>query len=257
MPDEPKATALALDIFDHLSSPQQSTLERVIAQDGQGCDLNQQFLKALCDRHILRPVMDELTQGIRLCQRGCGHACYEFLEDMQALYEQWSAQWHEAEVSESSEHVQVPHEAGIAKPIRSLKRSKDIYWARIMNPLYGRLDLFGQSYDQGELLELPEHVSEDAAIRRLDYVMVAPADRAYLRAACGVCGREFLNEHFRDRHGTLRHGNRFAEDIAIAAGMQGPEGGAALRDTTGDAADRRQWVEYPPNLERSKASQQA
>jgi hypothetical protein len=131
-----------------------------------------------------------------------------------------------------------------------------MWWARIMNPLYGALELWGTRYDQGQLLELPDDVTEMAAIVRLEYVQRAPQEKAYLRAECGVCHVWFLNEHFRDKHGNLRHRERFAQDLDIAAGMAGPDGGAALRDTTGDAAERRQWVEYPPNLEKSKASQQ-
>jgi hypothetical protein len=136
---------------------------------------------------------------------------------------------------------------------------RPLWWARIMNPLYGTLTLFGTSYDQGELLTLPDDVTDQDRLVRLDFVMRAPEEKAYLRAECGACGKWFLNESFRDKHGNLRHRERFAADLDldVAAGMAGPEGGAALRDTTGDAADRRQWVEYPPNLEKSKASQQA
>lgn len=132
-----------------------------------------------------------------------------------------------------------------------------LYWARIMTGGMTTLGLFGNYYDQGELLTLPEDVTETAGIVRMEFVMRAPEDKTHLRAECGVCQKWFLNEHFRDQHGRLRHRQRFvSEDLDVAAGMTGPDGGAALRDITGDAEDRRRWQDFPPNLEKTKASQQ-
>jgi len=246
-----------VDIFGRLTAAGLSAFQVLVKQDGQSCGLTPQMCQTLAQRDLVVKAVDDMTHGVRLCEAGCGHVWYDIPVVVRQAYDTFSAP-----VALSADAGAVSEAGSEAATHDSLARvvrrpASPLWWARIMNPLYGRLDLFGQSYDQGELLELPEDVTEDAALRRLDYVMRAPDDKAYLRAQCGVCGHWFLNEHFRDKHGTLRHGTRFAEGMDMTAGMHGPDGGAALRDTTGDAADRRQWVEYPPNLEKSRASQMA
>jgi hypothetical protein len=126
-------------------------------------------------------------------------------------------------------------------------------WIRFTLPGAGFFTYRGQNYDRGELMTLTGG-PRDEQLERLGYVQPAPPGEAHLRAECGVCPRWFLTEQFRDAHGRLRHRERFHDDLAIAAGMDGPEGGAALRDVTGDAEERRMQQEYPLYFERTKAT---
>jgi hypothetical protein len=254
MPDEPHTPDEFLEVLQRLTSQQTSALERLLERDGQSCGISGQYTKSLADRDLIVQAVDPLTQGWRVCASGCGHLWYAIPEAVREAYSQWSAQWEDG--GEAAAPREAPSAPPAARPLVVRRPEAPLWWARIMNPIYGSLELFGTRYDQGQLLTLPEDVTEMAAIVRLEYVQKAPPEKAYLRAECGVCQAWFLNEHFRDKHGALRHQGRFASDLDMAVGMEGPLGVAALRDTTGDAADRRQWVEYPPNLEKSRASQQ-
>jgi hypothetical protein len=244
-----------LATFAHLTTAQLSAFDVLLAQEGQSCGLSTQMCSSLQQRGMLVRVVDELTQGTRLCVKGCGHAWYAIPDGVQEAYASWS----EPETPQEDEDEALPPAVESPTPeprTRPVRRAEPpTYWARIITPGTDCLTLYGHSYDRGELLTLPD-VTGNEAFMRLDFVMLAPADKAYLRAECGVCGHWFLNERFRDQHGVKRHRQRYADDLDMAVTMHGPEGGAALRDTTGDVDDRRQWVEYPPNLERSKASQQ-
>ena len=126
-------------------------------------------------------------------------------------------------------------------------------WVRFTVPGVGFFTYRGQNYDRGELMALTGG-PRDEQLERLGYVQPAPKEEAHLRAECGVCQRWFLTEQFRDAHGRLRHSDRFRDDLDIAMGMDGPAGGAALRDTTGDAEERRMQQEYPLYLDRTKAT---
>jgi hypothetical protein len=255
MPDDTLLTT-----FAHLTAAQLSAFDVLLATDGQSCALSTQMCSSLQQRGLLVRVVDELTQGTRLCAKGCGHAWYAIPDGVQEAYVVWSEpETPEAETPEPEASDDDPPVAAAPAPDtrpRLMRRPEPpTYWARIITPGTDCLTLYGQAYDRGELLTLPD-VTGNEAFMRLDFVMLAPPDKAYLRAECGVCGHWFLNERFRDQHGAKRHGQRYADDLDMAVAMHGPSGGAALRDTTGDMDDRRQWVEYPPNLERSKASQQ-
>jgi hypothetical protein len=127
------------------------------------------------------------------------------------------------------------------------------WWTRFTIPGLSFFTYRGQNYDRGELITLTGG-PRDEQLERLGYVQPAPKDEAHLQATCGVCGRAFLTEGFRDAHGRLRHRERFADDLRVAALMDGPEGGAALRDTTGDDDERRMQQEYPLYLEKTKAT---
>jgi hypothetical protein len=130
-----------------------------------------------------------------------------------------------------------------------------LYHARFVTPGDGTLTYHGMAYDQGQLLTLMGGARDEQLIR-LGYVAVAEKEAVHLRAQCGVCGADFLNETMRDRHGRRRHRDRYGDELDVTEGMASHMGAAAIRDTTGDAEERRLLAEAPLYLEKTKASQQ-
>jgi hypothetical protein len=128
------------------------------------------------------------------------------------------------------------------------------HWMRFVIPDLKFTTYHGVNYDRGELLCLAGG-PRDEQLTRMGFLEPARPSEAHLHAQCGVCGKWFLTEQFRDQHGEDRHADRWAEDhLAIGGGMDGPDGGAALRDVTGDAEERRMQQQYPLYLERTKAT---
>lgn len=129
-----------------------------------------------------------------------------------------------------------------------------MWWTRFTIPGLGFFTYHGTNYDRGQLLPMAGG-PRDEQLQRMGYVQPALKEERHLRAQCGECGNWFLTEQFRDAHGRLRHSERFREDdLAIGGGMEGPDGGAALRDVTGDAEERRMQQQYPLYLEKTKAT---
>jgi hypothetical protein len=127
-------------------------------------------------------------------------------------------------------------------------------WVRFTIPGLGFFTYHGTNYDRGQLMAMMGG-PRDEQLQRMGYVQPAPKEEEYLRAQCGECGAWFLNEQFRDAHGRLRHSARFTQDdLAIGGGMEGPDGGAALRDVTGDAEERRMQQQYPLYLDKTRAT---
>jgi hypothetical protein len=248
-PDTDAEVAL-LDLLQRLTSQQTSALERLLERGGQSCGISTQYTRSLADRGLLTLVVDELTHDTRLCEAGCGHVWYAIPAAVHTAYRQWSAQW------EESGEAAAPREAPPApspRPLVTRRPSRPPFWVRFTLPGLGYFTYRGQNYDRGQLLDLAGG-PRDEQLERLGFVQRAPEGETYLQAECGACQTWFLNESFRDQHGRLRHRERFRDDLEIAPGMVGPEGGAALRDTTGDADERRMQQEYPLYLERTKAT---
>jgi hypothetical protein len=277
MADEPHpdTEGALLDILQRLTSQQVSALERLLERDGQSCGISTQYTKSLADRGLLTLVEDELTHDTRLCEAGCGHVWYAIPAPVHTAYGAWSAQWEEGQAVpltdipsphhdmsqrsapwEDSGEAAAPREAPSAAPTRPLVTrhpSRPRFWVRFTLPGAGYFTYRGANYDRGQLIDLAGG-PRDEQLERLGYVQRAPEGETYLQAACGACQAWFLNESFRDQHGRLRHRERFQDDLDIAAGMHGPAGGAALRDATGDADERRMQQEFPLYLERTKAT---
>lgn len=252
MADEPHpdTEGAFLDILQRLTSQQTSALERLLERGGQSCGISTQYTKSLADRGLLTLVVDALTHDTRLCEAGCGHVWYAIPEAVHTAYSQWSAQW------EEGGEAAAPREAPSAAPTRPLvtrRQARPRFWVRFTLPGTGSFTYRGTNYDRGQLIDLAGG-PRDEQLERLGYVQRAPEGETYLQAACGACQAWFLNESFRDQHGRLRHRERFQDDLDIAAGMHGPAGGAALRDATGDAEERRMQQEFPLYLERTKAT---
>jgi hypothetical protein len=255
MPDDTpttdtEATAAMLDILQRLTPQQTSALEKLFEQGGQTCGVSTQYTKSLADRGLLVAVVDPLTQGWRVCEAGCGHVWYAIPESVHTAWSQWAAQW------DDSGEAAAPREAPSAPPPRPLVLRRQVrpqFWVRFTLPGLGYFTYRGQNYDRGQLLDLAGG-PRDEQLERLGFVQRAPDGETYLQAECGACQTWFLTESFRDQHGRLRHRERFRDDLEIAPGMVGPDGGAALRDTTGDADERRMQQEYPLYLERTKAT---
>jgi len=128
------------------------------------------------------------------------------------------------------------------------------YWVKFIDPGLHTFTYMGQVYDRGELIQLTGS-PHDEQLTRMEFVMPAPKADQHRHAECGVCNRWFVNEMFRDAHGRRWHRERFQPDaLEVAAGMHGPDGGAALRDITGDAEERRMQAEFPLRLDRTKAT---
>ena len=128
------------------------------------------------------------------------------------------------------------------------------HWVRFTVPGAGFFTYHGVNYDRGQLMPMIGG-PRDEQLLRMGYVQPAMKEEAHLRAQCGVCGCWFLTEQFREAHGRLRHSDRFrSDDLDIVGGMDGPDGGAALRDVTGDAEERRMQQQYPLYLDRTKAT---
>jgi hypothetical protein len=160
----------------------------------------------------------------------------------------------EARMAERARHADADlpadgeEELSMASPTAS-----PIYWTRFTIPGLGFFTYHGTNYDRGQLMPMVGG-PRDEQLQRMGYVQPAPKEEEYLRAQCGECGAWFLNEPFRDAHGRLRHASRFADDLAIGGGMDGPDGGAALRDVTGDAEERRMQQQYPLYLDKTRAT---
>jgi hypothetical protein len=136
----------------------------------------------------------------------------------------------------------------------ALDATQPIYWVRFSIPGLGYFTYHGTNYDRGQLMPLAGGPRDEQLVR-MGYIELALKEEAYLQAQCGACGLWFLNEQFRDGHGRLRHRERFVEeDLAIGGGMEGPDGGAALRDVTGDAEEKRMQQQYPLYLDKTKAT---
>jgi len=127
------------------------------------------------------------------------------------------------------------------------------HWCRFTIPGSSFFTYRGANYDRGQLLELVGG-PRDEQLERLGYVQRASSEELRVQAQCGVCGCWFLTEQFRDMHGRLRHSGRFQADLDIGGGMAGPDGGAALRDVTGDADERRMQQQYPLYLDKTRAT---
>lgn len=129
-----------------------------------------------------------------------------------------------------------------------------LFWTRFSIPGLGYMTYNGVNYERGELLALTGGPHDEQLVR-LGYVAAAPTSEAHLQAECGACGKWFKTEQFRDQHGRLKHHRRFQEsELDVTAGMEGPAGGAALRDITGDAEERRLMQEMPLYLDKTAAT---
>jgi hypothetical protein len=132
-----------------------------------------------------------------------------------------------------------------------------LYYARFVIPGTGRLTLFGVDYDQGEIFVLLAGPKNSKLIDQGHIEQLQPGSD-HLYAQCGACERWFISEYRRDEHGKRRHGARFAdEDLEVAEGMLAHHGAAAVRDTTGDAEERRLLAEAPLHLENTSAARRA
>ncbi len=241
-----------VEVLGHLSAQQTSALERVLEQAGQSCGVSQQYVKALADRGLLTLTVDALTHDTRLCEAGCGHVWYEIPAQVEAAYTQWAAQWEDGAAQEAAS---VPAPTEPPRPVSTRRPTRPQYWVRFTLPGIGYFTYRGTNYDRGQLLDMPGG-PRDEQLERLGFVQPAPVGDTYLQAQCGACQAWFLNEAFRDAHGRLRHRQRFqgGDPLDVAARMDGPDGGAALVDTTGDAEERRMQADYPLFLERTKAT---
>src|SRR5580765_1375181 len=123
-----------------------------------------------------------------------------------------------------------------------------LHAVRFVVPGTGHFTYFGVDYDRGELVPLGGGARDS---RLLDMAYVVPLDKSehHLIAKCGECGKEFMSEYFRDQHGRRRHKDRFASDLEVEEGMLSHAGTASIRDTTGDAEERRLLAEAPLHLE--------
>jgi len=279
MPDD--TASEFLEVLQRLSDQQSSTFERLLLQRGMACNLNQQYVQSLAMRLLCTTVVDPLTNDTRLCEHGCGHVWYDIPAAVQDAYERWSAQWEDEEGEPEpadagqgevpqdvapADHVPVvlPVEEPLEPPVppppappRPLAirpaRVQQQWWCRFTVPGMGYFTYKGTNYDRGQLLTLSGG-PRDEQLERLGYVYRAPREETYLQAQCGVCQAWFLTEAFRDQHGRLRHRGRFADDLEIGGGMEGPQGGTGFRDITGDADERRMQAQYPLHLDRTKAT---
>lgn len=121
-----------------------------------------------------------------------------------------------------------------------------LYYARFVIPGTGYLTLFRVNYDQGEILTLMAGPKNAKLIDQGHIEILNPGSERHF-AQCGVCGKWFISEYRRDEHGQRRHYDRFegGDDLEVAEGMMAHMGAAAVRDTTGDAEERRLMQEAP------------
>jgi len=255
LPDDTGADAApeaVLAILERLTPQQQSALALLVEQDGQGCGLSTQMCSSLVQRDLLVKAVDPLTDGPRVCTKGCGHAWYDIPAAVQTAYATWAAQWEEDGAPVTTAVPAPPPPP--ARPLATRREMGPSHWTRFTLPGLGYFTYKGTNYDRGQLLTLTGS-PRDEQLERLGYVYPVPKGETYRQAQCGACGVWFLNEEFRDAHGRLRHRHRFeGDDLDVAAGMAGPAGGAALRDVTGDAEERRMQQQYPLHLERTRAT---
>ena len=128
------------------------------------------------------------------------------------------------------------------------------YWVRFSIPGLGYMTYNGVNYERGELMALTGGPHDEQLVR-MGYVGKVDKGELHLQAECGECQKWFKTEQFRDTHGRDKHRRRFQEDLLeVGAGMDGPEGGAALRDITGDAEERRMMQEMPLYLDKTAAT---
>jgi hypothetical protein len=235
-----------LAVLERLTPQQHSALALLMEQGGQGCGLSSQMCVSLIQRDLLVKAIDPLTDGPRVCSKGCGHAWYDIPEVVHDAYISWSSQW-----DEPAEPI--PQAA--PRPLATRPDRVQMWWCRFTLPGQGYFTYKGTNYDRGQLLTLTGG-PRDEQLERLGYVYPVPKGETHRQAQCGVCGQWFLTEEFREQHGRLRHRGRFADDdgLDVAAGMEGPAGGAALRDITGDAEERRMQQQYPLHLDRTRAT---
>lgn len=139
------------------------------------------------------------------------------------------------------------------RPLAARPTTEPLWWVRFTIPGLGFFTYHGVNYDRGQLMPMVGG-PRDEQLQRMGYVQPALKEEAHLRAQCGPCGLWFLTEQFRDMHGKLRHSDRFESDLDISGGMEGPDGGAAVRDVTGDAEERRMQQQYPLYLDRTRAT---
>jgi hypothetical protein len=145
--------------------------------------------------------------------------------------------------------AQVGEESAMASPTES-----PTHWMRFVIPDLKFTTYHGVNYDRGELLTLAGGPRDEQLVR-MGFLEPARPSEKHHHAQCGVCGRWFLTEQFRQQHGELRHSDRFSQEaLAIGGGMEGPDGGAALRDITGDAEERRMQQQYPLYLDKTRAT---
>lgn len=120
-----------------------------------------------------------------------------------------------------------------------------LYYARFVIPGTGHLTLYQVDYDQGEILTLMAGPKNAKLIDQGHIEILNPGSERHF-AQCGVCGKWFISEYRRDEHGIRRHRDRFGgDDLEVAEGMLAHVGSAAVRDTTGDAEERRLMQEAP------------
>ena len=253
MSDPVSADILAL--LEALSPHQRATLDQLVAQQGQGCNLALPFRRALQDKGLIAPEVDRLTGGPRVCGCGLGHHCYVVPPAVLRAYGDGAAAGDSTALAQEEEGAPLQHAPlpSAPRPLAARREVRPTHWTRFTLPGLGYFTYKGTNYDRGQLLTLTGG-PRDEQLERLGYVYPAPKEDTYLHAQCGACGLWFLTESFRDQHGRLRHSGRFAEDLDIAVGMQGQDGGAALRDITGDAEERRMQQQYPLHLDRTKAT---
>ena len=130
------------------------------------------------------------------------------------------------------------------------------YWVRFCVPGLGYFTYNGVNYDRGQLIALSGGPHDEQLVR-MGYVGAVDASKSHLQAECGECSTWFVSEQFRDQHGRMKHRSRFQDDresLEVGAGMAGPAGGAALRDITGDAEERRMMQDMPLYLDKTAAT---
>lgn len=164
----------------------------------------------------------------------------------------------EAEAQQSEDRPESPAEPEALAPEEEEtvvpEHTSLTHWTRFTLPDVKFFTYYGTNYDRGQLMALVGGPRDEQLVR-MGFVEVALKDNAHLRAQCGVCGCWFLTEQFRDMHGKLRHSERFADEaLDIGGGMDGPDGGAALRDVTGDAEERRMQQQFPLHMDRTRAT---
>lgn len=240
-----------LERIAQLGTTQRRALKRLIDAEGESCAMDPRLPTTLLRRALLEVWSDPITGVPLLCVKGCQHPAYHIPEAVREAYAAWA----------TSTEVQEP--AAPAPPVVPATCEEDppmaatdptpLVWVRFTIPGMGFFTYYGTNCDRGQLMPMVGG-PRDEQLQRMGYVQPAPHEEAHLRAQCGACGCWFLTEQFRDMHGRLRHSDRFASDLDIGGGMQGPDGGAALRDVTGDAEERRMQQQYPLYMDRTRAT---
>jgi len=141
-------------------------------------------------------------------------------------------------------------------PSAAPAKDTPLYWVRFQLPGLDTFTYWGDNYDRGQLLLLNGSATQgrNEQLIRMQYIELTDPETRHLHAECGVCGAWFVSEYFLNLHGAKQHANRFRDDIEVAAGMQLGDDAAALRDVTGDSAERRMQQDFPLALEKTKAT---